>query len=228
MTNKKLVLVKSEYLKSIFGNIDFIEQGNGNNIIGTLIHESDKGKCSVEFGIAGKLNNIILSGIPFYEVTIPKRGPKISIQIDSFMSLFPSIDNCNIFRILNSDFEVVYDNNGCITDKQILDEYESHMNSVETMLGKNRNQFILIDFMHTDLDMDTDPKYFYEIVISIKKYIIYKIPADRVEKCNEAGCGLYEYNVFKDTADDGLIMFRLRATPVSDLNIEINKIYREK
>lgn len=227
MTNKKLVLVKSEYLKSIFGDIDFIEQGNGNNIIGTLIHENDKGKCSVEFGIAGKLNNIILSGIPSEEVTIPKRGPKISIQIDSFISLFPSIDNCNIFRILNSDFEIEYNAYGCITDKQILDKYESYINAVEIMLGKNLNQFVLIDFMHNDLDMDIDSRYFYEIIISIKKYVIYKIPVDKVEKCNEAGAGLYEYNVFKNTADDGVIMFRLRATPVSDLNIEINKIRRE-
>ena len=227
MTNKKLVLVKSEYLKSIFGDIDFIEQGNGNNIIGTLIHESDKGKCSVEFGIAGKLNNIILCGIPSEEVTIPKRGPKISIQIDSFISLFPSIDNCNIFRILNSDFEIEYNTYGCIADKQILDKYESYINAVEIMLGKNLNQFVLIDFMHNDLDMDIDSRYFYEIIISIKKYVIYKIPVDKVEKCNEAGAGLYEYNVFKNTADDGVIMFRLRATPVSDLNIEINKIRRE-
>ena len=107
MANKQLVLVKSDYLKKIFKNIDFIEKGNSSDVIGTLINKNDKGGYSVEFGIEGMLNNIILSGIPSEAVTIPAKY-QISIDIRSIIDIFSMESNKNfyIFSITNRSIEI--------------------------------------------------------------------------------------------------------------------------
>lgn len=245
MTNKKLVLVKSEYLKSIFGDIDFIEQGNGNNIIGTLIHESDKGKCSVEFGIAGKLNNIILSGIPSEEVTTPVKD-QMSIDIRSLIEIFSMESNKNfhIFSIRqNIDiresvfpdpslyYPDYYDKNivGTVKDLSIAkcekykDIIRDEMMKFKVMCAPN-SQYIQITFMHTGLDEIESDEYDckYEVNILYDYAVVYRIVVDKIEEIE--GFKDRAWIMYKNTDVDGCVMFRLHAMPFECVKVAILKI----
>lgn len=242
MTDKKLVLVKSDYLKSIFRNIDFIEQGNSNDIVGTLIDKNDRGNCSVEFGIVGKLNNIILSGIPSEEVTIPIRN-QISIDIRSLIDIFSMESNKNfyIFNITNPSMEIrepvfpepslydpaYYEKNivGTVRDLSIA-KCEKYKDIIKDEMMKYKvpythtNQYIMIEFMHTGLDEIESDEFDcqYEISILYDYAIVYRMMVDKIEKVDK-----YGWIMYKNTDIDGCVMFRLHAMPFDKVKVNIAK-----
>lgn len=245
MSDKKLVLVKSDYLKNIFGNIDFIEQGRSNDVVGTLINKNDKGKCSVEFGIAGKLNNIILSGIPSEEVTTPIKY-QISIDIRSLIDIFSMESNKNfyIFNITNPSMEIresvfsepslydpiYYEKNivGTVRDLSIS-KCEKYRDIIRDEMIKFKvmwaptSQYVKITFMHTDLDeIETDEfDCQYEVSILYDYAVVYRMMVDKIE---EVEGFKNTWIMYKNTELDGCVMFRLQAMPFEGIKVAILKI----
>ena len=244
MANKQLVLVKSDYLKKIFKNIDFIEKGNSSDVIGTLINKNDKGGYSVEFGIEGMLNNIILSGIPSEAVTIPAKY-QISIDIRSIIDIFSMESNKNfyIFSITNRSIEIresvfpdpsmydyrYYEKNiiGTVRDLSLgkCNKYEDiirgEMLKFKPMNAPN-SQYVNITFMHTGLDEIESDEFDcqYEVSILYDYSLVYRMVVDKIE---EVEGFKNSWILYKNTDIDGCVMFRLHAMPFDKVRVNILK-----